>query len=90
MEHRSRRTQAGRSPGVTRRTLRLGVIADTHGLYDPAVEPHFASVSEILHAGDIGGKDVIQCLRRSLRYQETLMAMKEAGGHAVSCFDVEA
>jgi uncharacterized protein len=64
MEHRSRRTQAGRSPGVTRRTLRLGVIADTHGLYDPAVEPHFASVSEILHAGDIGGKDVIQCLRR--------------------------
>jgi predicted phosphodiesterase len=40
------------------------VIADTHGLYDPAVEPHFASVSEILHAGDIGGKDVIQCLRR--------------------------
>jgi hypothetical protein len=29
-------------------------------------------------------------LRRSLRYQETLMAMKEAGGHAVSCFDVEA
>jgi uncharacterized protein len=64
MEHRSRRAQAGRSPKVNRRTLRLGVIADTHGLYDPAVEPHFAGVSEIFHAGDIGGKDVIQRLRR--------------------------
>ena len=64
MENRSRRPQAGRSPRVKRRTLRLGVIADTHGLYDPAVESHFAAVSEILHAGDIGGKDVIRCLRR--------------------------
>jgi hypothetical protein len=69
------------------------VIADTHGLYDPAVEPHFASVSEILHAGDMAGRmssSACAGLRRSLRYQETLMAMKEAGGHAVSCFDVEA
>jgi putative phosphoesterase len=34
--------------------LRLGLIADTHGLYDSAVEEHFAGVTEILHAGDIG------------------------------------
>ncbi|MCC2643643.1 MAG: Phosphoesterase, putative (modular protein) [Nitrospira sp.] len=64
MEHRSGRAQAGCSQGLKRQTCRLGVIADTHGLYDPAVEPHFAAVSEILHAGDVGGKDVIQCLQR--------------------------
>ena len=46
------------------RTLRIGVITDTHGLYDPAVERHFAAVEEILHAGDIGGGDVIRRLRR--------------------------
>ena len=46
------------------RTIRIGVIADTHGLYDPAIEGHFAGVAEILHAGDIGGQDVIQRLQK--------------------------
>jgi putative phosphoesterase len=49
---------------IKRRTLRIGVIADTHGLYDPAIERHFAGVGEILHAGDIGDNEVIRCLRR--------------------------
>jgi uncharacterized protein len=47
-----------------RRTIRIGVITDTHGLYDPAIERHFVGVTEILHAGDIGKKAVIQRLRR--------------------------
>lgn len=46
------------------RSMRIGVIADTHGLYDPAIEDHFAEVAEILHAGDIGGQSVIRRLRR--------------------------
>jgi len=46
------------------RTLRIGVITDTHGIYDPAIEPHFRGVEEILHAGDIGNKEVIRRLRR--------------------------
>ena len=54
----------GRQALTTRRRLRIGVITDTHGLYDPAVERHFAAVEEILHAGDIGGGDVIRRLRR--------------------------
>jgi putative phosphoesterase len=50
---------------LTRRsTLRIGVITDTHGLYDPAVERHFVGVEEILHAGDIGGEEVIRRLQR--------------------------
>jgi hypothetical protein len=47
-----------------RRTIRIGVITDTHGLYDPAIERHFAGVAEILHAGDIGEKAVVRRLRR--------------------------
>jgi len=47
-----------------RKTIRIGVIADTHGLYDSAIEGCFAGVTEILHAGDIGGRDVIQRLEK--------------------------
>jgi len=47
-----------------RKTIRIGVIADTHGLYDLAIEGRFAGVTEILHAGDIGGRDVIQRLQK--------------------------
>lgn len=47
-----------------RRTIRIGVIADTHGLYDPAIERWFAGVAQILHAGDIGRRDVIQRLQK--------------------------
>ena len=31
------RFSAGRHPMNQRRTIRIGVIADTHGLFDPAV-----------------------------------------------------
>jgi putative phosphoesterase len=38
------------------------VIADTHGLFDPAVPLHFKGVDHILHAGDIGDRSVIEQL----------------------------
>ncbi len=44
--------------------LRIGVIADTHGLLDPAVLRHFQGVDYILHAGDIGDRAVITRLER--------------------------
>jgi putative phosphoesterase len=34
--------------------VRLGVIADTHGLLRPSVLDVFAEVDHILHAGDVG------------------------------------
>lgn len=42
--------------------LRIGVIADTHGLFDQAILRHFKNVDHIIHAGDIGGRSVIQQL----------------------------
>ncbi|MDF0677064.1 MAG: metallophosphoesterase family protein [Nitrospira sp.] len=40
----------------------IGVIADTHGLFDPAIVRHFNGVDHILHAGDIGKQSVIEQL----------------------------
>jgi uncharacterized protein len=43
-----------------RRAIRIGVIADTHGLFDPVVRRQFKGVDHILHAGDIGDRSVIE------------------------------
>jgi putative phosphoesterase len=47
---------------VSRTTIRIGLIADTHGLFDPAIRRHFAGVNRIIHAGDIGNRGVIERL----------------------------
>jgi uncharacterized protein len=39
--------------------LRLGIISDTHGLFDPSLPSLFAGVAMIIHAGDIGKIEVI-------------------------------
>jgi len=41
------------------RAWRIGVIADTHGLFDRAILRHFRGVDHILHAGDIGDRSVL-------------------------------
>jgi len=43
--------------------MRLGVIADTHGLMRPEVFRAFEQVDHIVHAGDIGGGHVLDALR---------------------------
>lgn len=42
--------------------MRLGIISDTHGFYDEAITRIFAGVDGIIHAGDIGKLEIIQCL----------------------------
>lgn len=37
----------------------IGLIADTHGLVRPSVHSALAGVEVILHAGDVGGPDVL-------------------------------
>jgi len=37
----------------------IGLISDTHGMVRPAVRSAFAGVDLILHAGDVGGRHVI-------------------------------
>jgi putative phosphoesterase len=47
-----------------RSAILIGVIADTHGLFDPAIRRHFRYVDHIFHAGDIGKRSVIEQLEQ--------------------------
>ncbi len=38
----------------------IGLISDTHGLFRPACARALAGVEMILHAGDVGGAEVLQ------------------------------
>jgi putative phosphoesterase len=42
--------------------VRLGIIADTHGLLRPEVFSVFQAVDRIFHAGDIGSLDILSDL----------------------------
>jgi len=44
--------------------LRIGLLSDTHGFYDPRIAEHFGDCHEIWHAGDIGELEVISRLER--------------------------
>lgn len=39
--------------------MRVGVLADTHGFFDPALRQRLAGVECILHAGDIDSQSVL-------------------------------
>jgi putative phosphoesterase len=47
----------------------VGVIADTHGLLRPEVAQLFAGVHLILHAGDVGGRGVLEPLSAIARVE---------------------
>jgi putative phosphoesterase len=42
----------------------VGVISDTHGLVRPEAVAALAGVERIVHAGDIGSRDVLEALAR--------------------------
>jgi uncharacterized protein len=42
----------------------IGLISDTHGLLRPEAVQALAGVSHIIHAGDIGGPEILEALRR--------------------------
>lgn len=43
--------------------MRVGLISDTHGLLRPEVFDVFHGVELILHAGDVGGREILTELR---------------------------
>ena len=43
--------------------MRIGVISDTHGLLRPEAIDGLAGVDHILHAGDVGGIEILERLR---------------------------
>ena len=43
----------------------IGILSDTHGYFDPALNKFFSECDEIWHAGDIGSMKVINDIRKS-------------------------
>src|SRR2546428_4005660 len=54
---------------MSREVYVVGVIADTHGLLRPAIADIFAGVHVILHAGDVGGRNVLDALSTIARVE---------------------
>lgn len=48
---------------LSSRDVRIGLISDTHGLLRPEAVRALAGVTQIIHAGDVGGPEVIAGLR---------------------------
>jgi len=42
--------------------LLIGVLSDTHGRLDSAIVDVFAGVEHIIHAGDVGDRDILETL----------------------------
>lgn len=42
---------------------RIAVVSDTHGLLRPEVLPALAGCDRVLHAGDVGGPEILEALR---------------------------
>lgn len=43
--------------------MRIGLISDTHGLLRPEAVRALSGVAQIIHAGDVGGPEVLEGLR---------------------------
>jgi uncharacterized protein len=63
-------------------TTKLGVISDTHGKFDPALHDVFAGVAHIVHAGDVGSRDVLLELA-------TIAPVTAVGGNTDAWFGAE-
>lgn len=44
--------------------MKIGVISDTHGMLSPNADDALQGVEYILHAGDIGGPDILKALNK--------------------------
>jgi len=44
--------------------IKIGLLSDTHGYFDPQLYNFFKNVNEIWHAGDIGNYKIIEEIRK--------------------------
>jgi uncharacterized protein len=61
--------------------MRIGVISDTHGALRPEAVEALAGCEHILHAGDVGGDEILDALRR----MAPLTAIRGNVDHAGAC-----
>jgi len=47
--------------------MKIGVVSDTHGLFEPSLREVLKGVDAVLHAGDVGSREVLDELGRIAR-----------------------
>lgn len=52
----------GTTPAVSRRSIKVGILSDTHGWIDPNIQGVLADADWIVHAGDVLGMSVLRTL----------------------------
>jgi putative phosphoesterase len=72
-----------RVPRTRARSPRIGVISDTHGLLRPEALAALQGVDHILHAGDIGGDDILRTLRKIAQVTYVRGNNDDDDGHCV-------
>jgi uncharacterized protein len=60
--HMTKKRGVNSRSDMSREVYAVGVISDTHGLMRPEIATIFAGVRMILHAGDVGGRAVLDAL----------------------------
>jgi putative phosphoesterase len=68
--------------------LRIGIIADTHGVVHPRVPELFARMDHIIHAGDVGGEHVLRELESLAPLTYVDGNNDDATGEEIVRFDV--
>lgn len=68
--------------------MRVGLISDTHGLLRPGALAFLAGSDHLVHAGDIGGADILAALR-AIAPLTVVRGNNDAGAWAESIRDVE-
>ena len=61
--------------------MRVGVVSDTHNLLRPRVLERLEGCERILHAGDVGGLEILEALRR-IAPVEAIRGNTDAGATA--------
>ncbi|MGZ8780344.1 MAG: metallophosphoesterase family protein [Thermoanaerobaculia bacterium] len=69
--------------------LRIGLIADTHGVVHARVPELFAGVDHIIHAGDVGGAHVLKALRALAPVTHVDGNTDDGAGEDVLRFEIE-
>jgi uncharacterized protein len=60
--HMTKKRGVNSRSDMSREVYVVGIISDTHGLLRPEIAAVFAGVQLILHAGDVGGRAVLDAL----------------------------
>ncbi|HKB80305.1 MAG TPA: metallophosphoesterase family protein [Thermoanaerobaculia bacterium] len=69
--------------------MRIGVIADTHGLIRPEALDALQGVEAIVHAGDIGGNAVLEALREIAPVTFVRGNVDDGEGHQIVTADFD-